>query len=193
MSLPIAITKPQPTSANQICAFLIASVLFCLLILPAFAQDAAKTNLPRFVSVSASEARVRVGPGTQYNVLFEFHKHGLPVEITQEYDVWRKIKYFDGSEGWIHQTLLSSRRSALVRPWDEGKSDEQIKLSSRADSQAPASAWLVPGFLVFVSECDGAWCKVSGTGPDENGDETEISGYISQLDLWGVYPGETFD
>lgn len=193
MSLPIAIIKPQPASRRPWVTFMSVVLMLMTCSLPAQAQNAPGSNLPRFVSVGASEARVRVGPGTEYDIQFEFHKAGLPVEVTQEYDVWRRIRYFDGAEGWIHQTLLSSRRSALVRPWDEGSSEEPIKLFLRAESQAPASAWLVPGFLVSVSECDGAWCEVTGSGPDVDGNQTRISGFIPQLDLWGVYPGETFD
>ena len=72
--------------------------------------------LPRFVSTRSAPINVRVGPGTRYDIAWIFKKPGLPVEITQEYDTWRKIRYVDGDEGWIHQSLLIGRRTAIVQP-----------------------------------------------------------------------------
>ena len=75
---------------------------------PAGAQDVGPSGLklPRFVSTRSAPINVRVGPGTKYDVAWMFNKPGLPVEIVQEYDTWRKVRYIDGDEGWIHQGLL---------------------------------------------------------------------------------------
>ena len=52
--------------------------------------------IPRFVSLSSDKVYMRSGPGTKYPVLWEYKRKGLPVEITMEFDVWRKIKDVDG-------------------------------------------------------------------------------------------------
>ena len=73
--------------------------------------------LPRFVSLKSGTVNVRRGPGQDYDLLFTFVRPGLPVEITQEFDTWRKIRDSEGDEGWVYHSLLSGERTALVSPW----------------------------------------------------------------------------
>ena len=83
---------------------------------PAWSQAGRSTGLPlpRFVSLAADRVNVRFGPGKQYPVNWVFARKGLPVEIIAEFDTWRKIRDYDGEEGWIHSSLLSSRRTIMV-------------------------------------------------------------------------------
>ncbi len=85
---------------------------------PVFAQSVGASGLPlpRFASLGSSKINVRVGPGQKYEVAWIFIQNGLPIEIIQEFDAWRKIRDSEGAEGWIHKTLLSGRRTALVTP-----------------------------------------------------------------------------
>ena len=88
----------------------------------AAAQDPARGTglpLPRFVSLKSDDVNVRRGPGQEYDVAFTFVRAGLPVEITQEFDNWRKIRNSEGAEGWVFHSLLSGKRTALVAPWDK--------------------------------------------------------------------------
>lgn len=147
--------------------------------------------LPRFASLGSSKINVRVGPGQKYEVSWIFVQNGLPIEIIQEFDAWRKVRDSEGAEGWIHKTLLSGRRTALVTPWlDETVSGTPIY--ARADPAAPRRAILQPKVLVSVDNCDNNWCKVTGRyKPDETVDQSDnFSGWINQVALWGVYQGE---
>ena len=83
---------------------------------PAWSQAGRSTGLPvpRFVSLGADRVNVRFGPGKQYPINWVFARKDLPVEIVAEFDTWRKIRDFDGEEGWIHSSLLSSRRTIMV-------------------------------------------------------------------------------
>lgn len=155
---------------------------------PAGAQDVGPSGLklPRFVSTRSAPINVRVGPGTKYDVAWVFNKPGLPVEIVQEYDTWRKVRYIDGDEGWIHQGLLISRRTALVQPF--GGAD-QAALRARPEDDAPLRAWLAAGFLVLIDKCSNGWCKVEAA--DDSG--PSVSGNILEIELWGVYPDEAVD
>src|SRR5262245_17299828 len=101
---------------------MLVRVLFAILALAAaaFAETAALAQdnpsglpLPRFATTRSSPINVRVGPGTRYDVAWVYVKPGTPVEIIQEFDTWRKIRDFDGSEGWVHQNLLSGNRAGL--------------------------------------------------------------------------------
>ena len=91
--------------------------------------------LPRFVSLKSGRVNSRIGPGVNYAVDWMYLKPGLPMEIIQEYDNWRRVRDSDGAEGWINQSLLSGRRTAIAAPWQTGK-DTQIDLLAEPDSEA---------------------------------------------------------
>jgi len=143
--------------------------------------------LPRFVSTRSAPINVRVGPGTKYDIAWKFEMPGLPVEITQEYDTWRKIRYVDGDEGWIHQSLLIARRTALVEPFGGA---EKAAMRTRPEDDAPMRAWLGAGLLVSVDSCSDGWCRIEARASE--GDPS-ITGDILQIELWGVYPDESID
>ncbi|MEH6546060.1 MAG: SH3 domain-containing protein, partial [Sneathiella sp.] len=70
--------------------------------------------LPRFVSLSSNKVNVRTGPGTRYPITWVFVRRGWPVEVIAEYELWRRIRDVDGSTGWVHKGLLSSRRTLII-------------------------------------------------------------------------------
>ena len=69
--------------------------------------------VPRFVSLEADRVYLS-RPGREYRSAGCWRK-GLPVEIIAEFDTWRKVKLHDGDEGWIYASLLSSRRTAMIK------------------------------------------------------------------------------
>src|SRR6516164_7969436 len=77
--------------------------------------------LPRFVSLKPDRVNVRGGPTRDHEVTFVYTRAGLPVEITAESDNWRRIRDWEGSEGWVYHSLLSGRRTALVNPKDKSQ------------------------------------------------------------------------
>lgn len=142
-----------------------------------------KTGLPipRFVSLKRDEVNVRKGPGKDYGIAWIFKRAGLPVEVTAEFDNWRRIRDAEGSEGWVLHNLLSGERTAIVAPWSK---DAATALYRSAGDQSPVVARLEAGVLAEVHECTGDWCRVDGDG---------FSGWIRQSAIWGAYPGERFD
>lgn len=163
------------------------------MLLPALAA-AAPTNpsglpLPRFVIVRAKDTTVRVGPGYQYDIAWKYLVTGVPVEIIQEYDVWRKIRDVDGEEGWVHTSSLTGGRAGYVLK----TLTENVGLRASAGDDAGVVAWVGPGFPVAIQSCNGAWCDVSATDSPPGGKASVYSGYVPETDLWGVYQGESFD
>jgi len=134
--------------------------------------------IPRFVSLSSDKVYMRSGPGTKYPVLWEYNRKGLPVEITMEFDVWRKIKDIEGTEGWVHKSLLSGRRYVIVQ------GDDLAAIKRKPSADARLMAYIEPGAIAAVEECSGAWCKVSAQG---------YEGWSERNLFWGVYPSEEFD
>ena len=138
--------------------------------------------LPRFVSLKSNRINLRVGPGRDYAVSWLYVKPGLPVEIIQEYDNWRRIRDQDGTEGWVLQTLLTGKRSAVAAPWAKG--GEPVPMFGAAEEVSSVVAKLEPGVLGKIEACDGQWCRMEAGGHD---------GFVRQTDIWGAYPGEAFD
>lgn len=134
--------------------------------------------LPRFVSLRSNEVYVRTGPGQKYPVQWIFKKKGVPVEITLEYDTWRKIKDYDGHEGWVHKSLLIGKRTGFVR------SKNNVSILKKKNNNSDIQAYLEPNVLVGVNECDGQWCHVSASG---------YKGWLEQSLIWGVYEHENID
>lgn len=134
--------------------------------------------LPRFVSLKSDRVNVRAGPGQDHKISWIFAKAGLPVEIVAEYDNWRRIRDSEGDEGWVFHSLLSGRRTSLIAPW----SDEKTIDAYRDRGGDAVAVRLEPGVLVNLESCDGTWCRI---GIDD------LSGYVKQDLLWGVYPKET--
>jgi SH3-like domain-containing protein len=135
--------------------------------------------LPRYVSLKSDRVNLREGPSKDHRTIWIFERAGLPVEITAEFDTWRKIRDSEGSEGWVLHSLLSSRRTALVAPW---KKSETVPLFAHRNDQIGPVAELQSGVIGSIASCDGTWCRIYGDGFD---------GYIHQNELWGVYPNET--
>lgn len=138
--------------------------------------------LPRFVSLKSNRVNLRIGPGLNYPVDWLYLKSGVPMEIIQEYDNWRRVRDADGAEGWINQSLLSGRRTAVAAPWQRGE-DTELLLRSDPDTTSRIIAKLEPGVIGTLKTCNGQWCEMEFSGH---------RGWISQTQIWGAYPGETY-
>ena len=71
--------------------------------------------VPRYVTLKFDEANLRAGPGLEYPVLWQYRASKLPVRVDAEFGIWRKIVDHDGTAGWMHGSVLSLRRMALVK------------------------------------------------------------------------------
>ncbi|PXA99773.1 hypothetical protein DMC47_01545 [Nostoc sp. 3335mG] len=151
------------------------------------AESVSGLPLPRFVTTRSQPINVRVGPGTKYDVAWNYVVSGVPVEIIQEFDTWRKIRDLDGAEGWVHQSLLVGTRAGYVTPL---LANGEVELFASASEDANVRARLAPGVRVGISECDGTWCTVTAGPP---GERASYSGFVRQEEIWGVYPDEVFD
>src|SRR5690606_20739449 len=153
---------------------------------PAQAQSAAQTvtlgpsglPLPRFVSLKSSRVNSRIGPGLNYSVGWMYTRAGLPMEIVQEYDTWRKVRDADGSEGWINQSLLSGKRTAIVAPWQRDKS-RTIRRLVEHDRGVPVVGDVALAVTGTLGACDGRWWQLS---------LAHHTCRLEQTLLWGAYP-----
>ncbi|MBD8555315.1 SH3 domain-containing protein [Rhizobium sp. CFBP 8762] len=178
----------MPHSVSRLCIAIFVSLATFGAVASSAAAQAAKgpsgLPLPRFVSLKSKSVNLRIGPSVDYAVAWRYLKSGLPVEIIQEYDNWRRIRDADGTEGWVNQALLSGERTAVTAPWMRGKGDS-VYVNMRREPQVNAAvvARLQPGVVIRMGECNGDWCHANAGGAE---------GWISQGEVWGAYPGEAF-
>ncbi|MDP2411242.1 MAG: SH3 domain-containing protein [Pseudolabrys sp.] len=137
--------------------------------------------MPRFVSLKPDRVNVRAGPNKDQHVRWVYTRASMPVEVTAEFENWRRIRDWEGAEGWVYHSLLSGRRTAVVVP--SLKSD-LVPLYANADVESSVVAQLQSGVLGSLRTCDGQWCSFSGPN---------FSGWIQQERLWGAYPNEKVD
>ena len=142
---------------------------------PAAAQD---KQPPYWASIASGEAMMRTGPGRNYPGIWLYKRRDLPIRVVQIYPNWRKIEDPDGQQGWMLVTLLSDRRTGIVKPG----APRDIRVNPNAN--APVRYRAEPGVVGRIKKCDGTWCKF------EIG---KRQGYIAQGELWGVNEGETLD
>ncbi|HER26052.1 MAG TPA: hypothetical protein ENI69_02975 [Rhodospirillales bacterium] len=146
---------------------------------PAAAAAGTGLPLPRFASVRADRVNLRTGPGVQYPVDWVYQRQGLPVEIIAEYRTWRKIRDWQSTQGWVHQSMLSGRRTLIV-------TGKQRTLRDQPDSKSPAVARIEAGAVTDVTECPAktGWCRA------ESGN---IKGWLRKVEFWGVYRNEIIE
>ena len=63
-------------------------------------------GLPRFVSLKSDDVNLRVGPSMNYPIELKYTQNDLPIEVIDEYDVWRKVKDHENNIGWLHKESL---------------------------------------------------------------------------------------
>lgn len=131
--------------------------------------------LPRFASLAAPEVNVRTGPSMDHPVRWVYSRLKLPVRIVEEYDVWRRIEDPDGETGWTHSSLLSQRRTVLVR----GSGVQEMRRSPAADARVVAR--VEPGVIGELVDCTADWCSI------EVADER---GWLPRVVLWGTADGD---
>jgi SH3-like domain-containing protein len=104
-----------------------------------------------------------------------FRRAGLPVQIIAEANEWRQVRDAEGATGWVLQSQLSGRRTALVL------GPQSVALRSDNRESAGLVATIEAGVIASIRSCDGRWCEVA---------IGDYRGFIEQPRLWGVAPNE---
>jgi len=134
-------------------------------------------KLPRFASLKSAEVNLRTGPGTRYPVDWVLIYRNMPVEIVGEFEAWRKVRDWQGTEGWVHRSMLSGRRWAIVR-----KGIQPLRRAPKPG--APLVAQVQRKSVGRVLQCRNAWCRLNFAG---------VEGWMQRAELWGVYPKEPIE
>ena len=163
--------------SRKIAVLALAAVLATTAAAEALAEGSG-LPLPRFVSLRADQVNLRTGPGVQYPVEWVYQRRNLPVEIIAEYRTWRKIRDWQSTQGWVHQSMLSGSRSIIV-------TGKRRSLRSSPDTKSAPVALIESGVVARLNECPtgGAWCRVEA----EN-----LNGWLRKVEFWGAYRDEVY-
>ncbi|MBT3907722.1 MAG: hypothetical protein HOJ67_06125 [Rhodospirillaceae bacterium] len=135
--------------------------------------------LPRFVSLRVNEVNLRTGPDVRHPIEWIFRRQNLPVEIIAEYKTWRKIRDWQGTQGWIHQSMVAGKRTIIVT----GNPGSVRTLRTKADAKSPSLARIEAMVIGKLVSCPGAdgWCRVEIDG---------FKGWLRRVEFWGVHRNE---
>src|SRR5262249_49556956 len=97
--------------------------------------------VPRFVSLKPGKVNRGAAPTKDNVVTWVDTGAGLPVEVTAEYENWRRVRDWEGAEGWFYHSLLSGRRTAIVIPQANAK-DAPLPLHADSDGRSRVVARL---------------------------------------------------
>ncbi|HKF73448.1 MAG TPA: SH3 domain-containing protein [Stellaceae bacterium] len=153
---------------------LISGWLLALALITGAAAADTVVAVQRYVTLRAAEVNLRAGPGEQYPIQWVYRRKGLPVQVIGKSDVWRKIRDWQGTEGWVHERMLTGSRGVIVR-------GTVRPLHSDPDPASDIVARAEPGVIAKLLECRGAWCRV---------ETADIKGWLGRNEVWGVDPDE---
>jgi SH3-like domain-containing protein len=137
--------------------------------------NAAKDDVLRYVSLDTDKAFMRTGPGLRYPVEWVYVRPGWPFEVVSEYGYWRKLRDIDGTSGWMHMNLLTSKRRVIV-------TGDVVNVYEDADTTSPQVALVEAGVVADLTSCEGKWCEIA---IPQDGDDL-IEGYVVRAALWGA-------
>jgi SH3-like domain-containing protein len=133
--------------------------------------------VPRYVTLKSHEANLRAGPGLEYPVLWQYRTPKLPVRVDAEFGIWRKIVDHDGTAGWMHGSVLSLNRMALVKT-------DMAKIHDSPDSPSTVIALAERNALMELQSCPKSWCRVKAAN---------VRGWIKRQAIWGLLKTESLD
>ena len=122
-------------------------------------------------SLRSNEVNVRAGPGVRFPIKWVYRQKFIPLQVITKYDTWRKVRDWEGAEGWIHQAMLSSRRTVLVIV-------AVTKMRRQPRNDSPVVAHLARGITAKFDRCEVDWCLVEVAGR---------LGWTLKSTLWGQF------
>lgn len=132
----------------------------------AVAQD---LRPPYWASIDATRAIMRRGPSQQMLPMWEYRRPGLPVKVLRLHEDWREIQEPDGTTGWMHRSLITGRRTAIVTV-------DRTPLHASPDAASPVDYRAEAGVIGRISDCTRDWCLFDVLGR---------RGYVSTDAIWG--------
>ena len=141
--------------------FLLLTIISTFLLLEAFSQTTTRLTVrgtglpvPRFVSLKTEKSYMRKGPSQDRPIDWVYNIKGLPLKVVAEFDDWMKIVDSRGETGWMHRSLLSSKRTIEVT-----RTNLELRKMPNLESEVIARAEI--GAILNIRRCDKTWCRLN--------------------------------
>ena len=135
-------------------------------------------EIPRFVSLKSNDANLRVGPSVNYPIKIKYLKKNMPIEIIDEFDVWRKTRDYENNIGWLHKSLIKGDRFILTGI----TTDNAINIFDRPNGKILGI--VKKNNILQLKRCLLTWCYIL---------HEEINGWVNKNSVWGIYANEEYN
>ena len=144
-------------------------ILFSLFLFTFNAHSLIYPIPPKYASIKKDKAYLRYIASFQAPISHIYSKKGLPILIINEHDNWKKIKDSDGIEGWMHQSMISNRKTFI-----NIKKQDLIKF---LDEKNLIIAIVNPQVVGKIIRCKKIYCQVK---------VNKYKGWLKKEFLWGI-------
>ncbi|HEX4095952.1 MAG TPA: SH3 domain-containing protein [Caulobacteraceae bacterium] len=128
--------------------------------------------VPRYVSLKFDEVNARGGPGDDYRLLWVYRAKGLPLQVIEETQEWRRVCDPTGAVAWVKATGVDGRRTVIRLKTDPLPLLDKPAAGSKTDATLAARA------VTFLDRCNkDGWCKLK----NKRG-----GGWAPPGELWGT-------
>ena len=139
--------------------------LYFILIIPNSYSEEKKT----FLMLKNNKVNVRYGPSFDYPIKYIYKKIGLPVQLIDKKENFRRITDHKKNTGWIHLSQLKKSKSIITM---------SVKiLFKKPTKYSRPLAKLDAGRLLLIQKCEKSWCNVK---------TEKFSGWIDKNNIWGI-------
>lgn len=126
-----------------------AMILFSLMLLAVMPASALAEER---LSVKASIANMRSGPGTENAVMWQVEQYH-PVIVIEKKGNWYKIKDFENDMAWLHKSLLENVESVITHK-------DKCNVRSKPDTNSTILFTVDRGVPFKVMEKKGDWIRI---------------------------------
>jgi SH3-like domain-containing protein len=130
--------------------------------------------MAEMLSVSGDNVNLRSGPGTKYQVKWEYGK-GFPLKVIDKKGDWVKVQDFENDNGWIYKPLLSPKGHMIVKVFKN--KNKRINIRSGPGTRYRVVGKAYYGVVFETLEQKNGWAKVKH--------ETGLVGWIKRTLIWG--------
>ena len=138
----------------KILVFLLLPIALIFIVNPAHA-----------ICIKSSKANLRMGPGTNYKILFKVFKY-MPLKKLKRKGDWYRVQDVDGDIYWVHRKLITSDFKCAVIKKDE----TNLRTGPGTKFEQPVWSPVKKYFSVKVVKQNQNWVKVL----DETGDQAWV-------------------
>jgi SH3-like domain-containing protein len=125
-----------------------------------------------FASLRANETNVRAGPGQNYPIKFTYKLKGIPMQVISEYDNWNEIKDYEGQSGWVMQSLLTKKRTLMIRT-----TNDFVNLYKKNNEKSRVLYRLENNVIGNYLKCVEGWCAM---------EVADKKGWVKADEVFGV-------